>query len=97
MFGPIYGSLDDVLKGKLTAVVPREASNWWVELVDENADRDRDVFETWRAMSLWTACVMPAVLREFDADSVIENIQFTVSVGAFARTRGSLSDFDSRK
>ena len=86
VFGPIYGSLDDVLKGKLTAVVPREASNWWVELVDENADRDRDVFETWRAMSLWTACVMPAVLREFDADSVIENIQFTVSVGAFAQT-----------
>ena len=93
-FGAVYGSLEDVLKGKLVAVIPRESSTWWVEFIDDKAEADRDVFETWRTVLLWAALVMPAVLREFDAKDLIGNIRITVSPGEFvaAKDRFNVTD-----
>jgi len=62
---PIYGSVDELVKGRLLGAVAIEKHVWWVESVPEPGENREWRYHVWHAALEWLAAVGPHIVSAF--------------------------------
>jgi hypothetical protein len=64
---PIYGSIDDIVAGRLLGAVAIENHVWWIDSIPEPGENREWRYRIWHAVLEWLTAVGPQIVSTFKA------------------------------